>query len=397
MAKYRRRIKNQYYRYTVLLLCISLLMISAIIIFNINYTFSIESRSKNILAGAISWQARSRGVIATQVRQSSRLKNAQTKFAIDTRNVDTLILGSSTVMGIRDYMFPSDRVVFNGAKNSNHLWRTISEAKYYIKRSNNLKWILIGFDWELGYPYQKSSIINFKPDNGCNEDNSENTEDPNLWRKIKDAASTQRVKIVLSNLKSDLLNPDDSYKCPKENNLGKDIFNPPFPRTCYGFRYDGSATFSNYNGLKEGSWHALLKKLNKYTYWFKFYKGVLNEKYLAELVKIDQTLKSRGGRLIILIPPMMPQAVSTLEEGDVGIYMKKTLERLSIFTGKNSLAVFNASRSEQFGCDFGEFLDPHHAFDTCYSKIFRAMTPLLAKSRCMVSTIKRPFLTNKLP
>jgi len=365
-----KKMMNPFYRYTLTLLLISSIAISTITIFNINYTFKNEPGSEDTLAEAIKWQFRSRGVIATRVWQSNRLKNAQTEFALDTRKADTLILGSSSLMGVRDYMFPDERVVFNGAKNANSLSHAISEANYYIDRFKHLRWLLIGFDWGLGYPYTKSAIKPFDLD-------YENNVKTSILSKIKDAISHQRIKIVLANLKSELTYDDGPYDCPREDNVGKDIFRPPFPGTCYGSRYDGSATFSRYNGLSRSKWHALLESsgLQLYTGSLIRSKGVLNDEYLAELATINQVLKNRGGRLVIVIPAMMPQAARTIEQHEAGIYLKKTLVDLSTFAERNNLAVFDASHSEQFGCGYEEFLDPHHSFDTCYAKIFNYLYP----------------------
>ncbi len=371
MARFTKKIHNPYYRYLSLFLVLSLGTIALTIAFNVNYTFSIEKKSTTVLSDAIAWQAQSRGVIATQVKQSGTLKDAQVAYAMSTRDIDTLVLGSSSVMSIREDMFPANRAIFNGAKNSNPLHRTLAEARYYINQSKALKWIIIGFDWELGSPFRRTAITAFKPD--LNVQETVEDHDINIWRKIKDAVTYQRVKIILANIKSDLFNPEGSYECPKENNLGIDIFNPPFPRTCYGFRHDGSATFSNFIGLTESRYHSLLKDLQKYKRHLVNSQGKINEKYLDGLVKIDRTLKNRGGRLIVFLPPMMPQARSTIEKSNAGIYLKKAVTDLSIFAEKNSLSIFDASQSEQFDCEYGEFLDPHHAFDSCYAKIFNVL------------------------
>ena len=101
-------------------------------------------------------------------------------------------------------------------------------------------------------------------------------------------------------------------------------------------------------------------------------KGVLNKDYLAELTKIDQGLKKRGGKLTIFLPALMPHASRTMGQLETGIYLKRTLVNLTTFSEENNLEILDASRSEQFGCEYDDFIDPHHALYTYYEKIFRA-------------------------
>ena len=362
------KINNPYYRYMLAVLSASSLMITIIITFNINQTFFDEEEVEGKIANAIAWQTISKGVIATQNQQSNQLKIAQTEFAISARNADTLILGSSTLMGVRDYMFPADRVVFNATKNANELHQTISEAHYYINKTERLKWILIGFDWALGFHHNNVLIEDFKPDD-------KDSQKSDMLSKVKDAASFQRIKIVLANLKTQFLPQDDgTYECPKEVNRGMDIFDPPFPKTCYGFRHDGSATFSQFNTLSKGKWKSLLNKveLKKYMSSLDLSKGALNIDYLAELSKIDQVLKKRGGKLTIVLPALLPHAARAMGQLETGIYLKGTLDKLTTFSKENNLEILDASQSEQFGCKYGDFIDLHHALYTCYEKIFRA-------------------------
>ena len=57
---------------------------------------------------------------------------------------------------------------------------------------------------------------------------------------------------------------------------------------------------------------------------------------------------------------------------ETGIYLKGTLDKLTTFSKANNLEILDASQSEQFGCEYGDFIDLHHALYTCYVKIFRA-------------------------
>lgn len=359
---------TSYIFYTVFTLVLSGLLICLFISLIVSYTFK-PTDEDALLTEAIEWQLETKGVLSMPLPIASRYKELYSEIYIHKKKINNLILGSSTVMGIRDYMFPEEKLTFNFAKSSNPLFKTISEAKYFINKYDHIKWVYIGIDWGLAFPYLKNEVTEYKPA-------PIKISNIRLWRKIKDAVSYQRVKTVLSYFKQYLLangHNDHCYACPKENNIGMDIQIPRAPKICDGFRYDGSATFAFFNGLSLIDWVNFLNgPLKKYSASLTLSNGQLNRNYLNHLLEIDRILKTRKGKLIMFIPPMMPKLVDELKQRKVGIYLNRTIDELSAFTSEHGINLINASKSECFNCAPEEFLDPHHAFDSCYSKIFNS-------------------------
>jgi hypothetical protein len=330
------------------------------IFYIINTTFAMEEASN--YEKAFMWQVENKGVVGITVNISSEYKQRMLEWRIAKKDVDTILLGSSTLMGIKEDMFKNHNV-FNGATNSNILYYTIAVAKYHSKYSDNIKNIIIGFDWALGLPYRPYQDIKHNPD-------IEKKIDTKFIDKIKDAVSYQRVKIVVLNLIDHLFaDPISQYRCPTEDTIGTDqFFKTDIPKSCRGYRFDGSAIFPN-RYVTEKEWIGTLKNgLEKYQKQFDINLGTIDSRYLNDFKEINQNLKRKGGKLIILIPPLIPNATTTMEEVGNKTYTKN-LHKLLSFTKENNIIIFNTSKSEKFGCEYSDFLDSHHAFPSCYKKI----------------------------
>ena len=351
---------NKYLRFIVTVLTLTVLFISVSIFYIIHTTFATEKETN--YEKAFKWQMENRGVVGLTINISSAYKQKMLEWRIAKKDIDTILLGSSTFMGIKEDMFKHHKV-FNGATNSNILYYTIAVAKYHSKHSANIKNVIIGFDWALGLPYWPYKEIIHNP-------KVKNKKEIHFIDKIKDAVSYQRVKIVVENI-IDRLFADTivQYTCPHEDTIGTDqFFKTDQPKSCHGFRFDGSAVFPGVP-MSEKQWKEYVDNgLEKYQKFFDKKLGTIDTRYLNDFKEIDRTLKRKGGRLIILIPPLIPKATATMEKASKTLYSDK-LHRLLQFTKENNITVLNASKSEKFGCTYSDFLDPHHAFPTCYAKI----------------------------
>ncbi len=358
-----KKSNNQYLRFIVTTMGLSAILILLAITYIVNTTFGKEDEST--YEKAFDWQMKHQGVVGITDSISDTYKQKLTDYIIPKNNIDTLILGSSTLMSVKDDML-KNHTVFNGSKNSNPLFDAISKAKYYIATYDSIKYVMIGFDWALGKPYQPYNNPIYKP-------STNQKDDITLLVKIKDAMSYQRVKIIVSNLYNALLNQPEVYQCPTENTVGTDAFFIPLvPRNCHGFRSDGSATFSNQLPLTDKKWKILLEtELEKYQKMLSDSLGKIELRYLDDFKEIDEALKKRGGKLIIIIPPLMPGATTSIKKSEEGIYLKETMDTLWKFSAENDIEILDASQSESYGCASSEFMDVHHAFPECYEKIIR--------------------------
>jgi len=360
-----KKSSNKYLHFVVTVLTITIALIVLAIYYIINTTFAIEKSSN--YEKAFMWQMENKGVVGLTVNISSEYKQRMLEWRIAKKDINTILLGSSTLMGIKEDMFKNHNV-FNGATNSNILYYTIAVAKYHSKYSNNIKNIIIGFDWHLGLPYRPYQDIKHNPD-------IEKKRDTTLVEKIKDAVSYQRVKIVFQNLIDHFfVDAVSQYRCPTEDTIGTDqFFKTDIPKSCRGYRFDGSAIFPN-RFVTEKEWIDTLKNgLVKYQEQFDINLGTIDSRYLNDFKEINQNLERKGGKLILLIPPLIPNAITTMEEVSKKSYTKK-LHKLLSFAKQNNIIVFDASKSEDFGCIYSDFLDSHHAFPSCYKKILGTLS-----------------------
>jgi len=360
-----KKSSNKYLHFIVTVLGATIVLMALAIFYIIHTTFAMEENSN--YKKAFMWQEKHKGVVGITVNIASEYKQRMLEWRISRKNLDTIILGSSTVMGITSDMF-KNHGVFNGATNSNILFYTIAVAKYHSKHSNNVKNIIIGYDWALGLPYRPYQEIIHNP-------TIKKKKDTPMLDKIKDAVSYQRVKIVLENVVDKFSSDTDAqYTCPTENTIGTDqFFKTDKPKSCRGYRFDGSAIFPNRH-ITKNEWTDILKnELEKYQKQFDTYLGTIDKRYLNDFKEINQNLKEKGGKLIILIPPLLPEVTTTLEHIAKQSYTKK-LHKLLSFTKDNNITILNASKSEEFGCTYNDFLDTHHAFPSCYKKIINTLS-----------------------
>ena len=360
-----KKSSNKYLYFIVTVLSTTIALIVLSIFYIIHTTFAMEEDSN--YKKAFMWQEENKGVVGITVNIASEYKQRMLEWRISRKNLDTIILGSSTVMGITSDMF-KNHSIFNGATNSNILFYTIAVAKYHSKHSNNVKNIIIGYDWALGLPYRPYQEIVHNP-------TVKKKKDTKLIDKIKDAVSYQRVKIILENVvdkfSSDTLS---QYTCPTEDTIGTDqFFKTDKPKSCRGYRFDGSAIFPNRH-ITKNEWEDILKNgLDKYQEQFDTNLGTIDTRYLNDFKEISQNLKEKGGKLIIVIPPLLPEVTTTLEHMANQSYIKK-LHKLLSFAKENNIMILNASKSEEFGCQYNDFLDTHHAFPSCYKKIINTLS-----------------------
>ncbi len=356
---------NQYLRYILGVLGLSALLITLIVFYIINVTFVQEEESQ--YQKAFEWQVKYRGVVGMTDDISSIYKQKFADYMVENNKYDTLLFGSSTVMAIDSALLPKHRI-FNAAKNSNPLYDSLSKADYYISHYSWIKNVIIGFDWALGKPYQGYDKIVYEP--------SATTTKEIPWRdKIKDAVSYQRVKVVAGNLYKDFFYKPETYQCPNEETIGTDaFFTPLIPGACHGFRIDGSAVFNLKNLNEKEAKNILDAGLVEYRKMISDSKGEIVPGYLEDIQKLDESLKKRGGKVIVLIPPLIPGGTELIEKSQDAPYLKRTMERIYDFSAEHNISILNASKSESFGCTVTEFIDAHHAFPSCYKKIFKTLS-----------------------
>jgi hypothetical protein len=364
---------KDYAKYNILVIVVSLAMLSAMI-FSI---FQITDDYKDghaLIDEAIHWQLRTKGTVALSSKHIRTFKNLSGNNFIDKNDVNALVLGSSTMMGVRGKMFPEGWTAHNFSKSDHFLRDTAGEAYYFAEKYENIRWIFIGLDYSLGKAFGGQDIKVYNP--------AEAEKEATFLGVFSDAITLNRLKITLKNIWSNLFRGDEKYLrpengssgeylCPENDGSGKDFGTVLAPGECWGYRYDGSATFK-YHKMSKADWKSQLNEKGLKIYISKLGRsaGKVNQNHLNHLKAINDLLNSRSGGLVLVSPPLMPGAEKLILESRAGKYLQEYHEKLNRWASASHVKLLDAGASEKYGCTSDEFYDGHHALDRCYSKIF---------------------------
>jgi hypothetical protein len=166
------------------------------------------------------------------------------------------------------------------------------------------------------------------------------------------------------------------YRCA-DGTIARD-FDVVYRGDCRGFRFDGSSTFANLGRLTDPTeqMRTALSPSGQYVEYLRVTNGEPNGELLERLVGVDRRARENGGELILVRPPLLPGFEAALSRlPGPGAALARTDAVLAAWARRNRLAIINAGRSENFGCVAGEFIDAHHAVDTCFEKVFAAGWP----------------------
>lgn len=336
---------------------------------------------------ASSWQQATRGVTyAPPVGNTRPFKVL--RLADRLPDVNAMALGSSTLMGITQSMFPSDLRVYNFTVTGNSTAGIAGEAQYIERHlSDQIRWILVGLDWSVGMVYLPGSVteIDLSP---AAVDRAYTSDTVPLHKRIEDALSWPRVAnlggIIAAALKSaEPLNHLRSaffdlggaqYHCA-DGALARD-FDVINRGLCRGYRYDGSWTFANDRRLTP----ALAKTLamaaaapsSKYTKHLCTNGGAPNPGYLKPLGETARRLAARGGRIVFLLPPLAPGLEQEMRQSPRWkACLDRTKSDLDAWATQYQVILIDAGASERFGCVPMEFSDEHHAYPECNARVLR--------------------------
>lgn len=336
------------------------------------------------------WQRRTGGapVLPNDVPTAIAFKKLRLSDRLP--RINTVIDGSSTMLTVRNEMFPEDIKLYNYATWAKSLNTTIPEVEYLIGEYRNIAYVVIGIDWFPGYlgtPLRGTP--NFLRDVGPGI---------SLEAEFEEALSLPRVRMApafVASLWHDFLDPrhppkPDSvpsasgpdagtYFCP-DGSLAKD-FRDDAVHSCVGFRADGSHVALGLQASTEDRARKIVED-----YMAKFpgrqfpdgvfdglieHGGALNPDVMTRLKDIAIVLSLRGGHLYLVFPPVIPGLVQRLLDHPVaGPAVRHYLDGFAQFGRDNQVSVLFASKSEDYGCTGSDFLDTHHANERCYSKIF---------------------------
>ena len=343
--------------------------------------------SASAAQAASAWQRTTRGVTYAPPERNARPFKAL-RLADRLSEVNALVLGSSTLMGIAQSMLPTALRLYNLTVPGNSTAGITGEAQYIERHlSDRVRWMLVGLDWSVGMVYLPGGVAEVDLSSGA-VDRAYTADAVLLRKRVEDALSWPRVAnlgaITVAALKSteplghlhsafsDLGGAE--YRCA-DGSLARD-FDVINRGLCRGYRYDGSWTFANDRRLTP----ALAKMLaraaaapsSKYTKHLCSNGGAPNPELLKPLGETARRFAAKGGRMVFLLPPLAPGLEQTLHESP---RWKSCLERtkadLDAWARQYQVTVIDAGASERYGCLPMEFSDEHHAYPECNARVLR--------------------------
>lgn len=299
--------------------------------------------------------------------------------------INSVVLGASTAFTIDSSMLPARWVLYNFSQSGSPLSASIAQAEYLSIHAPHIEHYIIMLDWALDFIYLPGEITPV-----------------NLARADRNAVSKSTIHSPLETLKEAISYPrtvklwqvlnsvahsthpqtafreyffqvsSDEYTCPDGKSLGMDVgvYNRG---ACNGFRYDGSATFSDYLRVDNGKRMIVdaLASNSMYSRALQHTHGLPDHQLLERLARLNTQLEARGGKLILLMPPLIPgMEQAFLEHQPSSGYLQRTKRELTSWAEQQKVTLGDFGSSEKFGCTADEFIDSHHAVKSCYQKIF---------------------------
>ena len=376
---------RQHARYVAIVVAVAVVVLLPVLA--LNYTLGVRSFGGGTVAvDASRWQEATRGVTYAPPLSANRpFKSARLFDRLP--QIDTVVFGSSTSMGITQDMFPAGMTIYNFAQTGNLLSTVIAEAEFLQRlQFPTLKWLVIPLDWALGSIYLPGSpgreelvppAVDAAPPHAV----------ASLPQQLQDALSLPRVKNLLGIVAGILRAPSPAaafeqmflqeagadYRCA-DGTPARD-YDTIFRGTCTGFRYDGSATFANLQPVPARRAGALIASAvvpsSKYAVGLIGSGGEPNPLLLERLAVLAREMTRAGGGIVLFLPPLLPgMERAFLAAAHTAAPLRRTKEVLGAWARDHDLVIIDAGQSERYGCVAEEFVDEHHALPQCYARIF---------------------------
>jgi len=307
-------------------------------------------------------------------------------------DINAVVFGASTVMGMTADVFPEGVRAYNFSQSSNSLASALGEAEYVAARfGGRIQWFVIPFDWSIGFLFEKRDPekIDLAPEAVLG---AMTAREIPFYRQLLDALSYPKIENLVTILRDVLRSPDraktfrqvffevsgDEYACP-DGARAKD-FDVLYRGKCGGFYDDGSMTFSAWNRIQpqEVEQRVLAGSLasSKYSAALQSTRGNPNPSFLKRVAQLKRDLEGRGGKLIVILPPLIPGLEARLSAAPHSAEnLARLKQALAVWARQEGIVTIDAGRSERYGCAALEYLDEHHAMRECYRKLFARFWP----------------------
>lgn len=332
---------------------------------------------------ASAWQQASHGVTyAPTLSDTGLFKTLRLHDRLP--EINGVIFGSSTALGVSASAFPAPLRIYNFAQTGHGLVPVIGEAQWLMAQRENIKYLLIPLDWSLGFIYQEGTP---QPVDllAAAATRQTGTSDVPLQERLRDALSYPRIPMLFDILKKISVAPDsraamrqyflqsvsDDYRCA-DGTWAKD-FDTTHRGTCTGFRFDGSATFANSEPVRDARPLLLsaTASSSKYAGNLMGRHGDPNPVLLQHLAVLARQAERRDGKLLLFMPPLLPgMEAAFLRHPQWSPALLHTKAVLRDWAVRENIILIDGGASERFGCQVNEFIDEHHALPACYNRMF---------------------------
>jgi hypothetical protein len=334
---------------------------------------------------ASEWQQQSKGV--TYSPPTTRTRPFKVLRLTDRLpDINAIVLGSSTGMGISANLFPAPLRPYNFTLTANSTANIAGEAEFLVDRhSDQLRFMLVGLDWSIGMMYHDTPVAEMDLSPAAALAGSAHPP-VSLDRKIVDALTYAKVVNLVKALRSVVrdAHPGEAfvhtffdlagvpYTCSDGTPTRDfDIVNRGI---CLGFRYDGSWTFGGEKRLSEARAATLVRAAaapsSKFSRYLCATKGEPNPTYLQRLGAVAERFSQKGGEMVFLLPPIIPGMEQAMGEDPANLAcLERTKSILSEWSRQHRITIIDAGASERYGCTAGDFLDEHHAYPECHRRV----------------------------
>lgn len=333
---------------------------------------------------ASEWQQQSKGVTyAPPITRTRPFKSL--RLADRLADINAIVLGSSTNMAITAAMFPPPLQAYNFTSTANPTSNLVAEAEYLLAHhGDRLRFMLVGLDWSIGMVYHATPVpvLDLSPQAALS---AESHPPVALHRKIADALSYPKVLSLLQALRAVWRAEDRPdafrrtffdiasapYRC-EDGDTARD-FDVVNRGICRGFRYDGSWTYGGDRRLTAARAAVLAQAAaapsSKFSKYLCETGGEPNAEYLARFGKAAKNFAGKGGRMVFLMPPIIPGMEVAMGGHEPNrICLERTKSAIGDWARQYGVTVIDAGRSERYGCEAADFSDEHHAYPQCLGR-----------------------------
>ena len=341
--------------------------------------------SAEAVTQASAWQQATRGITYAPPVVNSRPFKAH-RLADRLPEINTVVLGASSLMGMTETMFPALMRMYNFSLTANATAAVTAEAEYLERHhADRVRNLVIGLDWAVGMIYLPGDAgsIDLAP---AAQLAGYRANPVALSARLADALSSPKVANLGSALRAlfksaqpvadfrstffDLAG--NAYPCA-EGTSARD-FDVVKRGNCLGFRYDGSWTFAGEQHLSAARAQVLAQAAAAPSSQFAKYlcsaQGEPNAALLRRLGGVAKRTIERGGHAVFIVPPLIPGMEHEMTKAaTLNRCLTRTKSALDAWAREFGVTVIDAAASETFGCKAEEFLDENHAWPECHARI----------------------------